>query len=185
MTPKQVTISGYLATGRDSRVISHPIEGRFIEQIAPKAFEKALGRADDVPLLLNHKKDKKLASLKDGNLQIYEDTVGLRFISNIDYPSVIQKSGELKKVSFGFIPLKDRWEEIRNRKDGVKRRIIEDMELTEISILDDSHNGLYTATKVEVRTIPFSNFDLDSYFEKLNLEVFILKTRGGINNGTI
>lgn len=178
--PKQIKIIGYIATGRDSQIITHPVEGRFIEQIAPKAFERALGRADDVPLLLNHKKDKKLASIKQRNLQLYENSVGLVIVASVDNPEIIQRSNELYSWSFGLIPLKTRYEEVRNRTDGVRRRIIEDMKLTEVSILDKSVKGLYKATSLEVRTIPFSNFNIDSYFEKVKLEVEILKLRGGI-----
>jgi HK97 family phage prohead protease len=174
---KQVKITGYITTARDSKVINHPTEGKFIEQIAPKAFEKALGRVDDLPLVFNHDKNQKLASIKQGSLQLWEDSVGLRCMATITQQDVVQQvvNKKISGWSFAFQPINQRFEEIRIRTDGIRRRIVEDMELTEVSILSKPANPAYSAQTLEFRTMPL---DLDLYFKQVDDE--IKKLRGGI-----
>ena len=142
----QVLLDGYVnAVDRDSRVLPSP-QGGFIEKVKPKTFEKALQRADDVELRFNH--EKRLGSVKEGNLQLYEDNIGLRAIAKVTDSEVIQKAknNELKGWSFGFVARKDTWEDGPN---GIKRRILEDIDLLEVSILDKT--PAYIATSIEAR----------------------------------
>lgn len=144
----QVMLDGYVnAVGRDSRVLSSP-KGKFIEQIKPKTFQRALERADNVDLLFNHKKDRKLGSTKEGNLELYEDNIGLRAIATVSDDEVIKKAknGELRGWSFGFYTNKDSWEDA---PDGIPRRYLEDIDLKEVSILDKT--PAYIATTIETR----------------------------------
>jgi len=144
----QVLLDGYVnAVDRESRVLPSP-RGRFIEKIKPKTFEKAIQKADDVELRFNHDKNRKLGSLKEGNLQLYEDNIGLRAIATVSDEEVIQKAknGELRGWSFGFIAKKDKWED---GQDGIQRRILEDIDLLEVSILDKT--PAYIATSIEAR----------------------------------
>lgn len=145
-----VLIDGYVnAVGRDSKPIPY-INGKFIEQIEPKAFDKALSKADNVDLLLNHDENRKLGSTKEGSLELFEDNIGLRAICTITDKDVIEKAskGELRGWSFGFAVDKDRWEDTNK---GYQRRYVEDLELFEVSILDNRKNPAYAGTSIEMR----------------------------------
>ena len=79
-----VHIEGYVnAVGRDSRILNSPTKGSFVEMIEPGTFGKALERAENVDLLLNHNKDRKLGSTSVGNLALNEDSIGLRAEADI------------------------------------------------------------------------------------------------------
>lgn len=145
-----VLLDGYVnAVGRDSKPIITP-HGKVVEQIEPRAFERALSRANNVDLLLNHRKDRKLGSTSDGNIQLFEDNIGLRAIATVADPEVIQKAREkkLKGWSFGQYVNKDRLEE---RADNIPRRYVEDLDLFEVSIIDDRMSPCYIATSIEAR----------------------------------
>ena len=145
-----VILDGYVnAVGRDSRPVITP-RGKCIEQIEPRAFEKALNKTDNVDLLLNHNKNRKLGSTKEGNLDLFEDNIGLRAIATVTDKEVIEKARQkkLKGWSFGQYVNKDRIEE---RADDIPRRYVEDLDLLEVSIIDDRLNPVYTATSVEMR----------------------------------
>ena len=145
-----VLIDGYVnAVGRDSKPIPC-INGKFIEQIEPRAFDKALNKTDNVDLLLNHDENRKLGCTKDGNLELFEDNIGLRAICTITDKDVIEKArkGELRGWSFGFAVDKDRWEDTNK---GYQRRYVEDLELFEVSILDNRKNPAYAGTSIEMR----------------------------------
>lgn len=144
----QVLIDGYVnAVGRESRILPSP-RGRFKEQIVPKTFEKALRKANDVELRFNHDKNRKLGSIKEGNLQLYEDDIGLRAITTVYDDEVIQKAknGELRGWSFSFIDNKPNWQD---GEDGIQKRYLEDIDLLEVSILDKT--PAYIATSIEAR----------------------------------
>lgn len=145
-----VLIDGYVnAVGRNSKPIPF-INGKFIEQIEPRAFDKALNKTDNVDRLLNHDESRKLGCTKDGNLELFEDNIGLRSICTITDSDVIEKAkkGELRGWSFGFCAEKDRWEETNK---GYQRRYVEDLELFEVSILDNRKNPAYAGTSIEMR----------------------------------
>ena len=144
----QVLLDGYVnAVERESRVLPSP-RGRFKEKIRAKTFERALDKAENVDLLFNHDKNRKLGSLREGNLQLYEDNIGLRAIAHVSDEEIIQKAkeGKLKGWSFGFVDNKPSWED---GEDGIQRRTLEDIELLEVSILDKT--PAYVATSIEAR----------------------------------
>lgn len=143
-----VILDGYVnAVLRDSRPIPSN-RGPFIEQIEPRAFERALERADNVDLLLNH--NKKLGSTKEGNLQLFEDNIGLRVICTVTDTDVIKKAknGQLRGWSFGFYTIKDRWEDTDKE---TQRRFVEDLDIFEVSIIDNTKTPAYVATSIEQR----------------------------------
>lgn len=145
-----IIIDGYVnAVARDSRLIPN-VKGSFREQIVPKAFQRALEKAENVDILLNHDKNRKLGSTTEGNLELFEDNIGLRAIATITDAEVIEKAkrNELRGWSFGFYSVKDRWEDI---EEGVQRRYVEDLELTEVSIVDNTKVPAYSATSIETR----------------------------------
>ena len=143
-----VILDGYINVClRESRVLPSP-RGRFVEEIIPKTFERALDKTDSVDLLFNHDRNRKLGSTKEGNVDLREDNVGLRATATITDKEVMEKArkGELRGWSFGFSVLKDTWSE---RADGISKRSVEEMELYEVSVLDKT--PAYFATSIEAR----------------------------------
>lgn len=145
-----VLLDGYVnAVARDSKPIITP-HGKCVEQIEPRAFTRALERAEDVNLLLNHNPERKLGSIKDGNLELFEDNIGLRAICTVTDAEVIQKAREkkLRGWSFGMFANKDRIEE---RANDIPRRHVEDLDIFEVSIIDDRLSPCYAGTSIEQR----------------------------------
>lgn len=145
-----VVIDGYVnAVARDSRRIADD-KGVFVEQIVPKAFERALQRAKEVALLLNHDSNKKVGSTTEGNLKLTEDAIGLRAHCEVSDPTVIDKAkrGLLRGWSFGFKNPKERREPLG---DGLERRYISDLDLVEVSIIDNERVPCYEGTSIEAR----------------------------------
>lgn len=140
-------ISGYVnAVDRYSKEL-YGEKGKFIEKVLPDTFNKALARADNVDMLLNHDVRCKLASTMNQTLKLREDNIGLFAKAIIHDKAVIQeaKQGNLKGWSFGFRVLSDTWEE----EQPVARRTLEDIDLMEVSLL--TIEPAYIATSVQVR----------------------------------
>lgn len=141
-------LDGYVnAVCRDSKPLLSP-QGLFVEQIKEGVFQRALSKAQDVKLLFNHDEKRELGSIVNGNLQLFEDSIGLRAICTVDDPEVVQKAREnrLKGWSFGFYTNKDEWQ---LNAEPYQRRFIEDMDLLEVSILDKT--PAYNGTSIEAR----------------------------------
>lgn len=139
-------ISGYVnVTGRESRVLSD-ISGDFIEEVTPGAFGQALERAKRIELRFNH--GKLLGSTVD-NLKLYEDNIGLYAEAVVNDKHVIAeaRANKLTGWSFGFFVNKLHWE--TRQSDQMRKRVLEDIDLTEVSIL--SVTPAYIATSVELR----------------------------------
>lgn len=146
----EVLLDGYVnAVGRDSKPIVTP-HGRCVEQIAPGAFGRALERAHNVDLLLDHDEERNLGSTQAGNLELFEDNIGLRAIARVKDPEVIQKARDkkLKGWSFGMYVNKDAVEE---RADNPPRRYVEDLDIFEVSLIDEKLSPCYIGTSVEQR----------------------------------
>lgn len=188
-----VYIEGYVnAVGRDSRPIRDKTTGkRFVEQIVPGTFKRALAK-NEVKLLLDHDDSRKLGSTET-NLTLYEDSIGLRAEAVITDAEVIEKARnrKLRGWSFGFIE-KDASEE--NTKSGIKRRYVEDMLLVEVSLIDEKKIPVYEGTSVETRAENEELIKTDvmevraDYVEKTlnvsldNYKNRILKLKGGKND---
>lgn len=145
-----VLLDGYVnAVCRDSRPIITP-HGKCVEQIEARAFQRALEKAENVELLLNHDAKRNLGSIKSGNLELFEDNIGLRAIATITDQEVIQKAREkrLKGWSFGMYVNND---ELEPRADQIPRRHVKDLDLFEVSIIDDRLSPCYTGTSIEHR----------------------------------
>ncbi len=146
----KVIIDGYVnAVERFSKAL-YDTRGKFIERVMPKVFERALEKNDNVLVLLNHNYDKELANTKEGTAKLYEDNIGLRAIVEITDEQVIQKanSKKLRGWSFGF---KCNKEDISTNDDGLQERTIRDLELIEVSIIDDQKIPAYYGTSIEMR----------------------------------
>ena len=145
-----VEIDGYVnAIERKSKPLWSRI-GQFVERICKGAFKSALSRNDNVRILLNHDPSRDLGGQKDGNLELEEDSIGLRARATITDPDVVKKArnGDLVGWSFGFY---DR--DVENLKDenGYPLRNVKDLDLEEVSLLDRTKIPAYDGTLVMVR----------------------------------
>lgn len=146
-----VEIEGYVnAVERKSKPLMSRM-GQFIERICKGAFQRALGRNDNVRLLLNHDPSRDLGGTKDGNLELTEDNIGLHARAVISDPEVVKKArnGDLVGWSFGFF---DRDVELKKDEDGFPLRNVRDLDLDEVSILDKTKTPAYDGTLVAVRS---------------------------------
>ena len=146
-----VLLDGYVnAIARDSRPMLDGNGEKFVEQISPKTFQRALEKSDNILCLLNHEPSRVLGSTKQGNIELFEDNIGLRAICKITDGEVIEKAknGKLRGWSFGFEALKEH-EEILG--DGFKRRFVDEMNLAEVSIIDEQKIPCYVGTSIETR----------------------------------
>jgi len=148
-----VTIEGYVnAVERASKPLYSRL-GRFVEKICAGAFKRALGRADDVRILLNHDWQRDLGGIKDGNLELEEDNIGLHARATITDPEVIKdaRNGDLVGWSFGFDDLPNGVEETRDDETGLPFRKVKDLALYEVSLLNRKKTPAYVGTLVNVR----------------------------------
>lgn len=145
-----VEIDGYVnAVERLSKPLTDR-NGTFVERICKGAFKKALGRAEDVRILLNHNWDRDLGGLADKNLELNEDAIGLHARTIIKDADVVKKArnGDLVGWSFGF---QDR--DVENGEEkGLALREVKDLDLYEVSLIDRSKIPAYDGTLVAVRT---------------------------------
>lgn len=140
--------------------------GQFVERICKGAFKRALERNDNVRIMLNHERD--LGGQKDGNLELYEDSIGLHAKARITDPEVIQKArdGKLSGWSFGFY---DREVEQKRDENGYPLRDVVDLDLEEVSILDNTTTPAYDGTLVAVRSEGKSIYYGESYQDEIQL----------------
>lgn len=148
-----VVISGYVnAVERWSKPLRANLRGiaqRFVEKIKAGVFKTALKRNDNVKVLLNHNADRELANTKDGSAILEEDNIGLRAEVTITDPEVVEKARNHRLVgwSFGFYANSD---DVGD--DGsIATRTVTDMDLVEVSILDDTKSPAYYGTSIETR----------------------------------
>ena len=145
-----VEIDGYVnAVERLSKPLIDRL-GKFVERIKCGAFKRALERTDDVRILLNHDWTKDLGGTKDGNLELYEDAIGLHARTTITDKDVVEqaRNGELVGWSFGFT---DRDVE-QGEENGITVRNVKDLNLFEVSLINRSKVPAYDGTLVAVRS---------------------------------
>ena len=150
VTKDSVEIDGYVnAVERLSKPLSDRL-GKFVERIKCGAFKRALERADDVRILLNHDWTRDLGGTKDGNLELYEDAIGLHARATITDKEVVKqaRNGELVGWSFGFT---DRDVE-QGEENGLTVRNVKDLNLYEVSLINRSRVPAYDGTLVAVRS---------------------------------
>ena len=148
-----ITIEGYVnAVERNSKPLME--RGvKFIERIGAGAFKRALERAEDVRILLNHNWDRDLGGIKDGTLELEEDNIGLKARATITDPEVVEdgKNGNLVGWSFGFEDLPNGVEQLRDEESGLPLRKVKDLNLYEVSLLNRKKTPAYIGTLVNVR----------------------------------
>ena len=163
-----VEIEGYVnAVERKSKPLWSRM-GQFIERICKGAFKKALSRNDNVRILLNHDPNRDLGGTKDGNLELEEDNIGLHARATITDKEVVEKArnGDLVGWSFGFY---DREVEQKTDEDGFPLRNVRDLDLEEVSILDNTTTPAYDGTLVAVRSEESSVFFGETFTDEINL----------------
>lgn len=146
----KVEIDGYV---NSVERLSKPLQdrlGKFVERVKVGAFKRALERAKDVRLLLNHDWSKDLGGISDGNLELNEDAIGLHARATITDKDVVEqaKRGDLVGWSFGFT---DR-DVDTGEENGMTVRNVKDLDLYEVSLINKERTPAYDGTLVAVRT---------------------------------
>lgn len=171
VTKDSVELDGYVnAVERLSKPLKDRL-GEFVERVKVGAFRRALERADDVRILLNHDWSRDLGGIKDGNLELHEDAIGLHARATITDKEVVEqaKRGELRGWSFGFV---DRDVE-QGKENGLTVRNVKDLDLYEVSLINRSRVPAYDGTLVAVRSADDSNaINISDYIEsEINIRV--------------
>jgi HK97 family phage prohead protease len=146
----KVIIEGYVnAVERESRPLITE-RGRVNEKIKAGTWRKALSRAENVNALLDHRADKVLASTKAGTVTLDEDEIGLRATVVTADAEAMKKAreGKLKGWSFGMYVNEESYEE---RANQLPLREVSDLDILEISVIDDEMTPCYSATSIEAR----------------------------------
>jgi len=118
----------------------------FTEQIAPGAFQKAIDTAvEPIQAKVNH--ERVIGDTKNG-LYLIEDSIGLYARAEVTDAEIIDKAAakKLRGWSFGFICL-DEVEE--HTYEGATRRIVKELDLKEVSIIDDQAYPAYAGTSIK------------------------------------
>lgn len=143
-------ISGYVnVPGRQSRPVITRKHGKVIEVIEQRAFERAIAKAKEIELLLDHNVNRVLATTANDSLQVKEDEVGLRAEAVITDEEVIEhaKKGKLRGWSFNMKKAVDSLEE---RAEGLPIRHVKDFDMSEISLILNKI-PCYSSTSIELR----------------------------------
>lgn len=157
-----VLITGYVnAVERYSKPLFDWIKGiftKFVERIKAGVFKKALERNKDVKVLLNHDHSRELARTSDGTAKLYEDSIGLRAEVTVTDKEVVEKArnGELIGWSFGFYCNDEEY----TVENGLDARTITDLDLIEVSILDNTTSPAYYGTLIEARSEDNKKFEI-------------------------
>lgn len=150
---ESVIIEGYVnAVERNSKPLTE--RGvKFIEKIGSGAFKRAIERAKDIRVLLNHNWNKNLGGISDGNLELEEDNIGLKARAVITDPETIEeaKNGNLVGWSFGFEDVPEGVTQLRDEESGLPLRKVTDLVLREVSILTRKKSPAYVGTLISVR----------------------------------
>lgn len=148
-----VEIEGYVnAVGRDSRKLIDEYGYPFIEQIQPGTFGRALAKvaADEgeVMMLLDHDNNHVIGGTKS-NLELEEDSIGLHARATVtDFDTV--KAAQEKRLSgwsFGFRML----DYEPGYEKGCDKRIVTELDLVEVSVIDDRMTPAYAGTSIHTR----------------------------------
>jgi phage head maturation protease len=140
-------ISGYVnVPGRESRPVLTR-HGKVIEVIEQRAFQRAIEKAGNIDLKLDH--EKIIASTGENTLNVYEDAVGLRAEALVTDEETIKgaRSGKLRGWSFDMTNVKD---ELEERAGQLPLRKVKDFVMSEIT-LAMRRNPFYSSTSIEIR----------------------------------
>lgn len=164
-----VKIEGYVnAVERKSRPVITP-HGKCVEVIEQRAFERALERAGDITVTVDHDKSHIYASTNDGTLTLYEDNIGLHAEVIISDKNIIElaKQGKIKGWSFGMYNVKD---ELEQRADNIPIRHIKELDLDHVALVVNK-TPCYSATSVELRADTETDIEIRCLESKVNVSV--------------
>lgn len=171
----KVEIEGYVnAVERNSKPLLSRM-GKFIERICKGAFKRAIERNDDIHILLNHDWNRDLGSTKKGNLELYEDSIGLKARAIITDPEVVEKAknGDLVGWSFGFSDV-----DVENGfENGLPTRAIKDLDLYEVSILDREKIPAYEGNLITARSDEKIQYRSEPLLVRLDIKNIVSTTR--------
>ena len=147
----EMKVSGYInVTERESETLySRNRQKWFKETMQKGVFERALKTCGNIPCLLEHNWENKLANTADGTLHLREDNIGLRFDAIINDPDVYEqvRNRQINACSFGF-KIKD--QEIRDVNQRLEKTYVKEIELLEVSLVK---NPAYVGSLVESRAL--------------------------------
>lgn len=179
-----VTIEGYVnAVERNSKpLVERGV--RFVERIAAGAFSRAIKAANDVRAFLNHDENRDLGGLSDGNLELYEDNIGLHAKLTTSDPEVVEdaKRGDLVGWSFGFRDAEGGVAQMRDEETGLPLRKVNNMILKEVSLLNRKRSPAYTGTLVTVRDDGTKEREIVNFGEAYESELDIIREDDQENN---
>ena len=148
-----VVIEGYVnAVGRDSRKLTDEYGYPFVEQITPGVFGRALSEAKNqsraINVLLDHDTMHKIGDT-DTNAELEEDTIGLYAVVETSDPDTMQaaRDKKLRGWSFGFKEMDYK----ESYAGDCPRRSITELELIEVSVIDDKMTPCYAGTSIRTR----------------------------------
>lgn len=145
--------------GEPSKTLTDKNGVEFVEVILPDTFknaiEKAQAESKDIKLLVNHDEKNILARTGNGSLKLEE--VDGQTVMSAELPNTtlakdiyeIIKQGLSFGMSFGFAVQKDQW----TQENGIYKRSVEEMTVSEISILTIEPAYKDTEVKTEQRSI--------------------------------
>lgn len=142
-------IVGYVnVPGKKSDPVHTRAHGMVIETIEPGTFQRAIDRAHDITLTVDHG-ETVYASTEAGTLTLYEDGVGLHADALISDTDLIQKarSGKIAGWSFGFKVIRDA---VTHDIGPYPLRMVSDIDLEHVTIVINKR-PLYKATSWELR----------------------------------
>lgn len=142
-------ISGYVnVTEKKSRPVMTP-HGKVIEEIEPRAFERAIERAGNINVTVDHDDTHVYASTESGTASLFEDAIGLHADVLIKDPTLIDlaKQGKIRGWSFGMYNVID---ELEPRADDLPLRKVRELDIDHVTLVVNKC-PVYSATSVEVR----------------------------------
>lgn len=125
---------GHAAVFNSDSVRFAGYEKDWVERIAPGAFARTLTASPDVVALWSHRSDAPAARTPD-TLTVREDEQGLaveiRLVDTATNRDILTnvRAGIVNSMSFGFVPVKTRWEEAKE----LDTRTLLDVDLYEVS----------------------------------------------------
>lgn len=154
----------------------------FYEYIAPSAFKKTLSDGADVRALWNHDSAKLLGRVKNQSLRLSSDDEGLNIecdLPNTSYAEDVYnliRDGYNTGMSFGFVTIKDKWDE-----EEVDGRVVTVCHLLEVRLIEVSFCVSFPAypdTNSEARSIRSILDDI----KKIKKEDLSTEERDAIND---
>ncbi|GAA0071671.1 hypothetical protein UT300003_31960 [Clostridium sardiniense] len=147
----QLELGGYInVTERQSEMLFSQKRNKWFKETMKKGvFQRAIDKAKEIPLLLEHDWNQKLASTNNGTLELTEDNIGLKFKAVIENRDIYDqvKAGLINACSFGFRALH---QSIEGVNDRFEKRYVDEIELKEVSLVK---NPAYVGSLVETRAM--------------------------------